>query len=363
MIHTHTHSQLQMVTSSELCTLITTQDNSFLVWGSRPVIKSPLVEILEQGEDDSAKLSRSQKCVSTDTMESTVFSDNPPSGPGTPNSRRTLPRTTAHTSNVSLSLPTSDPQRGTLGSQHLSSGEGSPTKASSNDSIARASSPSKNAASEPTLAFKTSTRLMGHCSRNPSLNFSEIPHTLVSCPTSSQYLSALSDVLVESLNVSSRGKTHQLKRESSSGAQLSVSHRRGTSTSSSSIHTLTSKEGVILQPTALDLVGNSGILSLLSVEGITEAKLEGLSCYGSNVLVLIQAQIVIGTCTGKGEGEGEKGSAGRNNNGTGHSNELPTFRIGRRLTQRTQWRSVYIFVIHYIRWKLVHSVYKCSSTL
>ena len=170
-------------------------------------------------------------------------------------------------------------------------------------------------------------------------------------------------MLVESLDVSSRGKTHQLKRESSSGAQLSVSHRRGTSTSSSSIHTVTSKEGVILQPTALDLVGNSGILSLLSVEGITEAKLEGLSCYGSNVLVLIQAQIVIGTCTGKGEGEGEKGSAGRNNNGTGHSNELPTFRIGRRLTQRTQWRLVYIFVIHYIRWKLVHSVYKCSSTL
>ena len=91
-----------------------------------------------------------------------------------------------------------------------------------------------------------------------------------------------------------------------------------------------------MQPTALDLVGNSGILSLLSEEGITEAKLEGLSCYGSNVLVLIQAQVVIGT----GTEEGEKANTERNNDGTGHSNELPTFRIGRRLTQRTHWRLV-----------------------
>ena len=77
----------------------------------------------------------------------------------------------------------------------------------------------------------------------------------------------------------------------------------------------------------------TGILNLLSVEGITEAKLEGLSCYGSNVLVLIQAQVVMGTRVGEGE---RRVMVGRT------SRELPTFKIGRRIIQRAQWRSVLI---------------------
>ena len=79
-----------------------------------------------------------------------------------------------------------------------------------------------------------------------------------------------------------------------------------------------------------------GILSLLSVEGITEAKLEGLSCYGSNVLVLIQAQVVIGDTRGDGEeGEGKRLVS--------RSKELPTFRIGRKLTHRAHRRLVHIY--------------------
>lgn len=68
------------------------------------------------------------------------------------------------------------------------------------------------------------------------------------------------------------------------------------------------------------------------MEGITEAKLEGLSCYGSNVLVLIQAQVVVG-----GRGEGERGEGKRRTGKT--AGELPTFKIGRKITQRAQLKS------------------------
>ena len=71
----------------------------------------------------------------------------------------------------------------------------------------------------------------------------------------------------------------------------------------------------------------------MSVEGITEAKLEGLSCYGSNVLVLIQAQVVVGTTGSEtGERDSEKRVTGKT------VRELPTFKIGRRVIQRTQWK-------------------------
>ena len=72
------------------------------------------------------------------------------------------------------------------------------------------------------------------------------------------------------------------------------------------------------------------------MEGITEAKLEGLSCYGSNVLVLIQAQVVMGTRVGEGERRVMVGRSTR---------ELPTFKIGRRIIQRAQWRSVHIHLL------------------
>ena len=334
-----------MVTSSELCTIVTTEDNSFLVWGSRPVIKSPLGEILEKGgpsnDEHPAKITKRvevaglKKCGSNDGMENTVFIDESKSGSNTPNRKRSTKPQPSHTSVTSLSPTSSE----LFSSQNASrspppSGDVSPSKASSSDSIAKAS---PKGVSNEGSAFKASSRLIGNRSRNPSLNFSEIPHNLVPCANCQLYLKTLNDILLESLDTS-RGKVNLLKRESISGTQLSLSHnRRGTSVSTSSIH----KEGVILQPTSMDLVGNSGILNLLSVEGITEAKLEGLSCYGSNVLVLIQAQVV--------DTHAERHGNADNNKWTGHTNELPTFRIGRKLTQRAYRRLVgclFVFVLY-----------------
>ena len=81
----------------------------------------------------------------------------------------------------------------------------------------------------------------------------------------------------------------------------------------------------MLRPTPLDLVGKSGVLNLLSVEGIREAHLEGLGCYGSNVVVLIQAMVE------ERAAEEEEGQEGKK---SGATSDLPTFRIGRKLTHR-----------------------------
>ena len=296
----------QMVTSSELCTIVTTDDNSFLLWGSRPVIKTPLREILE---DTQVKYAELQKCGSNDMMENTVFIDDPNSGPGTPrNARSAMSPRTSHPSGP---LASNLESRKTSGGQPHFSSEGTSPKASSNDNVAKGSP----------------SRLVNK--RTLSFNFSEIPHSLVPCTECCKYLKTLNSVLSKALDAS-QGRSHPLKRDSTSATQTGVSHhRRGTSASNSSVHTLTSKEGILLQPTSIDLVGKSGILNLLSVEGIAEAKLEGLSCYGSNVLVLLQAQVITHTHTEEEESASEKW--------TGRS---PTFRIGRKITQRAIWRYV-----------------------
>jgi signal transduction protein with GAF and PtsI domain len=51
------------------------------------------------------------------------------------------------------------------------------------------------------------------------------------------------------------------------------------------------KEGVILEPTSLDLVGRCGLLSALSAQGLQQAKLEGVGNFAGNVLILIQAKV------------------------------------------------------------------------
>lgn len=317
-----------MVTSSELCTIVTTSDNSFLVWGSRPVIKTPLGEILEKGEEGLKKNTPLHKVASNDTPDN-VFSEDKET-PGTPH-RKHLTRATQSSVPIPIaSRPSFDSQQ----PPGSSSVEGSPAKHRSNDSISKIHAPVKNSTSENiTHASKGSLQMIGK--RNPSLNFSEVPHTLVPCTDCSQYLKTLSSILCESLDSSSRGKPHPLKRESLSGAHLSTSHRRGTSTSS--VQQLTGRDVIIMHPHPMDLVGKSGILNLLSVEGITAAKLEGLSCYGSNVLVLIQAQVVTATTCTSGD---DSRQTERQSVELSRPKELPTFKIGRKLIQRANLRLV-----------------------
>ena len=69
--------------------------------------------------------------------------------------------------------------------------------------------------------------MLGNSSRNPSFDFSDVPHSLVSCSECEQYRGTLSEVLMELLDSSLSavrggggggvGKTQSLKRESTSG--------------------------------------------------------------------------------------------------------------------------------------------------
>lgn len=67
--------------------------------------------------------------------------------------------------------------------------------------------------------------------------------------------------------------------------------RRGPSISSEGGIGLSDKEGVILEPTSVDLVGRCGLLSALSAQGLQQAKLEGVGNFAGNVLILIQAKV------------------------------------------------------------------------
>ena len=206
----HTHSLTlthQMVTSSELCTIVTTDDNSFLVWGSRPVIKSPIIEVLEHSNTPK-KIPPLNKCTSGDN----VFSDaDPNSGPGTPNTKRCLSQC--------QSLEPQNPQNSDPSDIPIpSSGEASPTKGSANDIVAKGLSPQQSSSRDSAPFLSRATARSG---RNPSLDFSDSPHSLVPCSDCELYLRTLTEVVTDLLDVSLTtvrgGKSQSLKRESTSG--------------------------------------------------------------------------------------------------------------------------------------------------
>lgn len=204
-----------MVTSSELCSIVTTEDNSFLIWGSRPVIKSPLVEILEQ---NLASSKTPHKSTTGDPAEN-VFPDSSHSGPGTPNIKR-VPSQPAKFDPPPPEI--SDPSQNRTRSL---SGEGSleTRKKSTNDMVTKGS-PQRTVSRDSVTS--SMPQMVGSSSRNPSFDFSDVPRSLVVCPECDQYHRTLSEVLMELLDVSwtgvrggggAVGKTQSLKRETSTG--------------------------------------------------------------------------------------------------------------------------------------------------
>ncbi len=92
--------------------------------------------------------------------------------------------------------------------------------------------------------------------------------------------------------------------------------RRGPSVSSEAGG---AQEGIILEPTSVDLVGRCGLLSDLSAQGLQHAKLEGVSNFAGNVLILIEAKIP--------EEKALKVAAPKQ----------PLLMMSKRLTQRRHW--------------------------
>ena len=287
-------------------------------------------------------LAQGGKSVATETTASTH--DRPAcSGPETPRKQTSaLPRPPSHA--PSSSDPAASNQNPPLFATPTSSAaappnEGGSPKTSSTDSVFK--SPSRVQSSE---ALPRPPATMIH-TRTPSMNFSDAPLTLTPCPDSSQYLYTLNQLLIESLDTSRGTKIGPLKRDSapSTHGPLAPNMRRGSSLSSCNIHS--TGEPILLNPVSFDLIGRSGVLRLLSAgPRVKEANLEGISCYGNNVLVLIQAQV---EAEGEGEGEGARGEGGE---GEGRREreaniDVPTFKIGRKLTHYRRYNKYHYYII------------------
>lgn len=111
------------------------------------------------------------------------------------------------------------------------------------------------------------------------------------CATSSEYTTKLGELLSDALDSSAnRGRANKSAVSTSSQMHPSSSRsalKRGMSRSSCDFG---SAEGIIYKPTAIDLLGAGGIVSTPTSRGLHSAKLEGISCFGCNVLMLIEGK-------------------------------------------------------------------------
>ena len=100
-----------------------------------------------------------------------------------------------------------------------------------------------------------------------------MPHAMTACRQASQYVNMLTQHLLE--------------------GQGKAGGRRGPSVTSEMgiVSGGTNREGVILEPTAVDLVGRCGVLADLSAQGLQQAKLLCVSSFAGNLVILIEAKV------------------------------------------------------------------------
>ena len=111
------------------------------------------------------------------------------------------------------------------------------------------------------------------------LGLMSIPHVQQACTHSHEYLTILNTAISEShssiVRQTSENVTSPIQSRLKKGSSGNVQE--------------TSNEGVILQPTAIDLVNKSGILTSLLEQGLRNVKLEGIASFGPNLIVLLHA--------------------------------------------------------------------------
>ena len=251
-----------MVTCSELATIVATDSNSFLVWGSRPIIRSPLSRLLAgQGleRDDKAKPSLSPSPSSPAQKDSDI---------------------TSNEHAPQASDPCSSPDSG-----YRESVVNSPDSKSSlsSESVAKGSKRSTEVVNK--TSPKSSVLIDGKRRSSIDLALASIPIVQVDCTRSSDYLITLNTMLGEAAK-SHSGLTKQ--QSGNVGSQTQAKLKKGAS--SGSVHEPI-HEGVILHPTEVDLVDKSGILASLLHQGLRNVKLEGISCFGPNFIALIHAYV------------------------------------------------------------------------
>ena len=191
--------------------------------------------------------------------------------------------------------------------------------------------------------------------RYSSLNLSDTPHMMYACSSSKDYLEKMASLLqdvnrnvidlerntrgVPSPAVQHRDALGSAKDTASGQQQPQVSNRMGKRINSSDVMMM---DGIIMRPTSIDLVGRSGLLSMFFVQGLTSAKLEGVSCFGGNVLILIEAQVLLDV-------EGKEGAQQRVAL-VSKMTKQPRLVLGRKLTEKSVLRK-------YVKYEIISCVY------
>jgi hypothetical protein len=242
--------------------------------------------------------------------------------------------------------------------QYLASNEASPErKPSSDGSVATSKTPPKDPSNEslnqsqPKFAVGTISGVSkeqqaigigGHLNirRYSSLNLSDTPHIMHPCSSSKEYMERVNNLLQE-LSILSEADRNSRGVASPVGRQKEISDKEQGQPSagsgggykankriySSNSSELVMMDGIVMRPTSIDLVGRSGLLSALSVQGLTSAKLEGVSCFGCNVLILIEAQVMLDAELGKDGSQPRVSTASK-------MVKQPRLVLGRKLTEK-----------------------------
>ena len=126
-------------------------------------------------------------------------------------------------------------------------------------------------------AIAKDSPMMSRNSRTSIINNSP-----VCCYSSADYL----NMLYATLNAIDDNDS-SITRQTSGPVTLSKSSKKG----SGSQGTIETKKDVILKPVSIDLVDRQGTLKSLWEQGLKEIKLEGISCFGCNTLILLHAHI------------------------------------------------------------------------
>lgn len=329
------------MTCIELGSIVTTEDNSFLVWGSRPIIKSPLSKFFSQHVSRSSitselkskleggvitvggnGVSTKEHSSSLRREESDVFDEDtlPPVG-------------SAILSPTSPELETSFQS---ISSGHLASNETTPErKPCSTDNKTLPKDPSNESLSQsnPKSVSGTALGSKEQLRRYSSLNLSDTPHIMYHCSSSKDYVDNVNSLLQKEMSI-------HTELERNRGVSSPVVHHRDTlgsakgdqPTNLRANKRINSSEqimmdGIIMRPTSIDLVGRYGLLSALSVQGLMNAKLEGVSCFGCNVLILIEAQVLLDV-------EGKEGAQQRGSMASKLMKQ-PRLILGRKLTEKS----------------------------
>ena len=183
-------------------------------------------------------------------------------------------------------------------SGHLASNEATPEKKpSSSESLNTKMSPSYESIIPKTSSWggvsTSREKVSNNVSRHSSLNLTDTPHTMYPCSNSSEYLNTLKTHLQD--NIPEKGHLRQRDASLSSQKEPIPStairvHKRSHNMSNNDVTIV--QDGIILRPSPINLVGQSGLLSSLSAQGLINPKLECVGSFGCNVFMLFEAQVL-----------------------------------------------------------------------